>query len=442
MMKTIHSTVNISPNRQSLSEANASIAVPQTGSFWKKMAAYVGPGLMVAVGYMDPGNWATDIAGGARFGYTLLSVILISNLFAMILQHLSLKLGIATGMDLAQACREYFPKRVSMVLWFLAEIAIAACDLAEVLGSAIALNLLFHIPLSVGVVITTLDVLLILYFQNKGFRIIESIVGGLIAVVLMCFVYEVIVSHPEWSQVAGGLIPQKQVITNPGMLYVAIGILGATVMPHNLYLHSSIIQTRAYERTEEGRKSAIRFATIDSTASLGIAFFINAAILILAAATFHSTGNQHVADITDAHHLLDPLLGSRWASVLFAVALLAAGQNATITGTMAGQIVMEGFLNIQLRPWLRQLITRLIAIIPALFVAINYGEHGTSELLVFSQVVLSIQLSFAVIPLIIFTSKRDWMGRFANSRFLSVISWVIAAIIVVLNVYLLIDTFK
>ncbi|WP_428653343.1 Nramp family divalent metal transporter [Runella sp.] len=441
-MKIIQSTINMPLDRQSLSDANGSIAVHQTGSFWKKMSAYIGPGLMVAVGYMDPGNWATDIAGGARFGYTLLSVILISNLFAMLLQHLSLKLGIATGMDLAQACREYFPKKVAVGLWILAEIAIAACDLAEVLGSAIALNLLFHIPLSVGVVITTLDVLLILYFQNKGFRVLESIVGGLIAIVLMCFVYEVIVSNPEWSAVAGGLIPQKQVITNPGMLYVAIGILGATVMPHNLYLHSSIIQTRAYERTEEGRKSAIRFATIDSTASLSIAFFINAAILILAAATFHTTGNQQVADITDAHHLLDPLLGSRWASVLFAVALLAAGQNATITGTMAGQIVMEGFLNLQMKPWVRQLFTRLIAIIPALFVAINYGEHGTSELLVFSQVVLSVQLSFAVIPLILFTNKSDWMGRFVNSRLLSTISWTIAAIIVALNVYLLVDTFK
>jgi manganese transport protein len=426
----------------SLSEVNASIKVPLTKGFWKNMRAYVGPGLMVAVGYMDPGNWATDIAGGARFGYTLLSVILISNLFAMLLQHLSLKLGIATGMDLAQACKAYFPKPVAIMLWLLAEIAIAACDLAEVIGSAIALNLLFGIPLAVGVVITTLDVLLILYFQNKGFRIIESIVGGLIAVVLMCFVYEVIVSNPEWMAVAGGFIPQKEVVANPRMLYVAIGILGATVMPHNLYLHSSIVQTRAYIRSEEGRRSAIHYATIDSTASLGIAFFINAAILILAAATFHNSGNQNVADITDAHQLLDPLLGSKWASVLFAVALLAAGQNATITGTLAGQIVMEGFLNIQLKQWLRQLITRLIAIIPALFVAVQYGEHGSSELLVFSQVVLSAQLSFAVIPLILFTSKRDWMGRFVNSRLLTIVSWAIAVIIVGLNIYLLVDTFK
>lgn len=329
-----------------------------------------------------------------------------------------------------------------MALWILAEIAIAACDLAEVIGSAIALNLLFGIPLAVGVVITTLDVLLILYFQNKGFRIIESIVGGLMGVVFLCFVYELIVSNPNWMALAGGLIPQKQVITDPRILYIGIGILGATVMPHNLYLHSSIVQTRAYPRTDEGRKSAIHYATIDSTASLGIAFFINAAILILAAATFHFSGNQQVADITDAHQLLDPLLGSKWASVLFAVALLAAGQNATITGTLAGQIVMEGFLDIQLKPWLRQLITRLIAIVPALFVAIYYGEHGSSELLVFSQVILSAQLSFAVIPLILFTNKKDWMGRFVNSRLLSGISWVIAAVIVVLNIYLLVDTLK
>lgn len=429
-------------NHLSLSEVNASIKVPLNKSFWKNMRAYIGPGLMVAVGYVDPGNWATDIAGGARFGYTLLSVILISNLFAMLLQHLALKLGIATGMDLAQACKAYFPKPVAMALWILAEIAIAACDLAEVIGSAIALNLLFGIPLAVGVVITTLDVLLILYFQNKGFRIIESIVGGLMGVVFLCFVYELIVSNPNWMALAGGLIPQKQVITDPRILYIGIGILGATVMPHNLYLHSSIVQTRAYPRTDEGRKSAIHYATIDSTASLGIAFFINAAILILAAATFHFSGNQQVADITDAHQLLDPLLGSKWASVLFAVALLAAGQNATITGTLAGQIVMEGFLDIQLKPWLRQLITRLIAIVPALFVAIYYGEHGSSELLVFSQVILSAQLSFAVIPLILFTNKKDWMGRFVNSRLLSGISWVIAAVIVVLNIYLLVDTLK
>jgi manganese transport protein len=427
----------MNPNTQSLSEVHASITVPKTRSFWRKMAAFTGPGLMVAVGYMDPGNWATDIAGGARFGYTLLSVILISNLFAMILQHLSLKLGIATGMDLAQACRAYFSRPVAFGLWILAEIAIAACDLAEVLGSAIALNLLFGIPLAVGVVITTVDVLLILYFQSKGFRIIESIVGGLIAVILMCFLYEVIVSQPAWGAVAQGLIPQTQIVLDGSMLYVAVGILGATVMPHNLYLHSSIVQTRNYERNDAGKREAIWFATIDSTASLAIAFFINASILILAAATFHYSGNRQVADITDAHQLLGPLLGDRWASVLFAVALLAAGQNATITGTLAGQIVMEGFLNLQMKPWLRQLITRLIAIVPALFVSINYGEHGSSELLVLSQVVLSVQLSFAVVPLILFTSKKDWMGRFVNARWLTVLSWGIALIIITLNLFML-----
>ena len=413
------------------------IKIPESGNFWRTLGAYMGPGLMVAVGYMDPGNWATDIAGGSRFGYTLLSVILISNLFAILLQHLSLKLGIATGLDLAQACRAYFPKSVSISLWFLAEIAIAACDLAEVIGSAIALNLLFHIPLTVGVVITTLDVLLILYFQNRGFRVLESIVAGLIAIVLMCFLYEMIVSNPNWGNVIEGLIPQSQVITNPSMLYIAIGILGATVMPHNLYLHSSIVQTRDYPRTDEGKKIAIRFATIDSTASLALAFFINAAILILSAAAFHTSGNYQVADITDAHKLLDSLLGAKFASILFAVALLAAGQNATITGTMAGQIVMEGFLDIKIRPWLRQLITRLIAIVPALFVTIYYGEHGTGELLVLSQVVLSLQLSFAVIPLVWFTSQQQRMGQFKNTRWISMLSWVVTIIIIVLNIYLL-----
>ena len=416
------------------------IKIPESGNFWRTLSAYMGPGLMVAVGYMDPGNWATDIAGGSRFGYTLLSVILISNLFAILLQHLSLKLGIATGLDLAQACRAYFPKSVSISLWILAEIAIAACDLAEVIGSAIALNLLFHIPLTVGVVITTLDVLLILYFQNRGFRVLESIVAGLIAIVFMCFLYEMIVSNPNWGSVIKGLIPQSQVITNPSMLYIAIGILGATVMPHNLYLHSSIVQTRDYPRTDEGKKIAIRFATIDSTASLALAFFINAAILILSAAAFHTSGNYQVADITDAHKLLDSLLGAKFASILFAVALLAAGQNATITGTMAGQIVMEGFLDIKIRPWLRQLITRLIAIVPALFVTIYYGEHGTGELLVLSQVVLSLQLSFAVIPLVWFTSQQQRMGQFKNTRWISMLSWAVTSIIIVLNVYLLKET--
>ena len=425
----------------SLPESYATIHVPEGQGWWKKMAAFIGPGLMVAVGYMDPGNWATDIEGGSRFGYTLLSVILISNLFAMLLQHLSLKLGIATGRDLAQACRDYYSRPVSFVLWILCEIAIAACDLAEVIGSAIALNLLFGMPLAVGVVLTGFDVLLILYFQHKGFRVLESIVGGLIALIMASFIYEMIVSQPSLAGILGGLVPQAKVVTDSTALYIAIGILGATVMPHNLYLHSSIVQTRNFKRDEKGKRSAIKFATIDSTFFLGLAFFVNAAILILSAATFHNNGRFEVADITDAYHLLDPLLGVKWASILFAVALLASGQNSTLTGTLAGQIVMEGFLNLRLKPWLRRLITRLIAIVPALVVAILYGEEGAADLLVLSQVILSMQLSFAVIPLIMFTSDRAKMGVFANTRRLNVISWVVAAIILVLNAYLLWDTF-
>ena len=425
----------------SLPEVYASIDVPEGQGWWKKMLAFVGPGLMVAVGYMDPGNWATDIEGGSRFGYTLLSVILISNLFAMLLQHLSLKLGIATGRDLAQACRDYYSRPVSFVLWILCEIAIAACDLAEVIGSAIALNLLFGMPLPVGVVLTGFDVLLILYFQHKGFRVLESIVGGLIALIMVSFIYEMIVSQPSMIGILGGLVPQAKVVTDSTALYIAIGILGATVMPHNLYLHSSIVQTRNYKRNDVGKRSAIKFATIDSTVFLGLAFFVNAAILILSAATFHENGNFEVADITDAYHLLDPMLGAKWASIMFAVALLASGQNSTLTGTLAGQIVMEGFLNLRLKPWIRRLITRLIAIIPALIVAILYGENGAAELLVLSQVILSMQLSFAVIPLVMFTSDRVKMGAFANTQRLNIISWVVASIILVLNGYLLWDTF-
>jgi manganese transport protein len=424
----------------SLPEVHGSINIPDKGGFWKKFPAFIGPGLMVAVGYMDPGNWATDIAGGAKFGYTLLSVILISNLFAMLLQHLSLKLGIATGRDLAQACRDAYSRPVSFVLWILAEIAIAACDLAEVIGAAVALNLLFSIPLTYGIVITAIDVIFILFLQNKGFRIIEVIVGGLILIILLCFGYEIIVSNPDWFGVAKGLVPSQQIVVNPEMLYIAIGILGATVMPHNLYLHSSIVQTRKIENTTAAKKSAIKFATIDSTGSLFIAFFINAAILIMAAATFHFSNNQHVADITDAYHLLDPLLGVKLAGLFFAVALLAAGQNSTLTGTLAGQIIMEGFLNIKLKPWLRRLITRLIAIIPALIVAIIYGERGTSDLLVLSQVILSLQLSFAVVPLVAFTSSKLKMGEFTNPAWVKYTSWVVAVIIISLNAYLLFDT--
>lgn len=424
----------------SLADVHSSVHVPKDSGFFKTLKAYLGPGLMVAVGYMDPGNWATDIAGGAQFGYRLLSVVLISNLFAILLQHLSLKLGIATGRDLAQACRDHYSRPTAIGLWLLAEIAIAATDLAEVIGSAIALNLLFGLPLTVGILITAVDVLLLLYLQNKGFQAIERIVASLIFLIVGCFGYELIVSQPAMGDVASGLLPRTEIVTNPGMLYIAIGILGATVMPHNLYLHSSIVQTRDFGRDEAGRASAIKFATIDSTVSLFLAFFINAAILILSAATFHFSGNQHVADITDAHRLLDPILGVKLAGILFAVALLASGQNSTLTGTLAGQIVMEGFINLRIKPWLRRLITRLVAIVPALIVAILYGEHGTSELLVFSQVILSLQLSFAVVPLVTFTSDKLKMGRFVNPGWIKVLSWSVAVLIIGLNGYLLWDT--
>ncbi|MCK8494408.1 MULTISPECIES: Nramp family divalent metal transporter [Spirosoma] len=424
----------------SLPDVHSSVHVPKNSGFFRTLMAYFGPGLMVAVGYMDPGNWATDIAGGAQFGYRLLSVVLISNLFAILLQHLSLKLGIVTGRDLAQACRDHYSRPVAVGLWVLAEIAIAATDLAEVIGSAIALNLLFGLPITVGILITALDVLLLLYLQNKGFQTIERIVASLIFLIIGCFGYELFVSRPAVGDVLSGLLPRTEIVTNPAMLYIAIGILGATVMPHNLYLHSSIVQTRDFGRDDEGRQTAIKFATIDSTVSLFLAFFINAAILILSAATFHFSGNQHVADITDAHRLLDPILGVKLAGILFAVALLASGQNSTLTGTLAGQIVMEGFLELRIKPWLRRLITRLVAIVPALIVAILYGEQGTSELLVFSQVVLSLQLSFAVFPLVSFTNDKLKMGRFVNPGWVKVVSWVVAVIIMGLNGYLLWDT--
>ena len=357
----------------SLPEAFSSIKIPITANVWQKMLAFVGPGLMVAVGYMDPGNWATDLAGGAQFGYTLLSVVLISNIMAIILQHLSLKLGVVTGRDLAQACRDHFSKPTTFILWLLCELAIAACDLAEVIGSAIALNLLFGLPLIVGVVLTATDVMIILFLQHKGYRLLEILVASLIVLIGGCFAYEMAIAHPFLPAVLNGLIPKPQIVTNPHMLYIAIGILGATVMPHNLYLHSSIVQTRAYERNDAGKAMAIRFATIDSTAALLCAFFINAAILILSAAAFHGTGHQSVADINDAYRLLTPVLGATFASTLFAVALLASGQNSTLTGTLAGQIVMEGFLNIRLRPWMRRILTRSMAIVPAVIVAVMYG---------------------------------------------------------------------
>jgi len=391
---------------------------------------------------MDPGNWATDLAGGSQFGYTLLSVILISNLMAVLLQGLASKLGIVSGRDLAQACRDHYSPRVNFGLWVLCEIAIAACDLAEVIGTAIALNLLFGIPLAWGVGITALDVLIVLYLQNKGFRVLEALVIALVATVGLCFLFELIVSRPELDGVFRGFVPNPMILRDPEMLYIAIGILGATVMPHNLYLHSSIVQTRKYDLSQEGKREAVRFAFVDSTIALSFALFINAAILIVAAATFHRSGNTQVAEIQDAYQLLTPLLGVGAASIVFALALLASGQNSTLTGTLAGQIVMEGFLNIRIRPWLRRLITRAIAIVPAAIVAILYGESGTAKLLVLSQVVLSLQLSFAVYPLVMFTSDRGKMGEFANSAWLKVLAYLVAFVIAALSAWLLIKTFR
>ncbi|MDP7979546.1 Nramp family divalent metal transporter [Bacillus multifaciens] len=426
----------------SLREVYKSMKVPKKGNSLRKLLAFMGPGYLVAVGYMDPGNWATSLAGGSAYNYTLLSVILISNFMAIILQALSAKLGIVTGRDLAQACRDHFSKPVSFVLWILCELAIAACDLAEVIGAAIALNLLFHVPLVWGVCITSFDILLILLLQNKGFRYIEVIVISLIATISVCFCVELFMSHPQLNEIAKGFIPSKEIIQNPQMLFIALGILGATVMPHNLYLHSSIVQTRNYEDTPKGKREAIKFSTIDSTIALMLALFVNASILILAASAFYQTGHTEVAEIQDAYQLLNPILGSGVASILFAVALLASGQNSTLTGTLAGQIVMEGFLNIRLRPWIRRLITRLIAIIPAVIITLIYGEKGTTDLLVLSQVILSLQLSFAVIPLVMFTSDKKKMGEFTNSLWTKVIAWFIAIVIAILNAYLLFTTFS
>ena len=427
--------------QKSLPEVHKSIPIPAHFSPWRKMLVFAGPGFLVAVGYMDPGNWATDLAGGAKFGYTLLTVILISNFFAMLLQHLALKLGIVTGRDLAQMCRENFSKPTAIFLWLMAEVMIIACDLAELLGSAVALYLLFNIPIIYGVLITAFDVLIILVLQNKGFRYLEAFIITLIATIAVIFLGEIIISSPALIPVLAGFIPTTQVVFNPEMLYIAIGILGATVMPHNLYLHSAIVQTRNYEETPKGKKEAIKFATIDSTFALSLALFVNAAILIVAAATFHFSGYQEVADIEEAYKLLSPLLGVSFASILFAVALLASGQNSTITGTLAGQIIMEGFINLKIKPWLRRMITRLIAIVPAVFFIGIYGSSSVTDLLIFSQVVLSLQLSFAVFPLLYFTGNKKIMGEFANSKILSVLAWIIGIIIAALNLWLLSNIF-
>jgi manganese transport protein len=426
----------------SLPESYRTIPVPKTFSFWRKLLAFSGPGYLVAVGYMDPGNWATDLAGGSAYGYTLLSVVAISSLMAILLQILAARLGIATGRDLAQACRDQYSRPVSFTLWVLCEIAICACDLAEVIGSAVALNLLFKIPLIVGVILTALDVLVVMLLQKRGFRYLEALVIGLIALIGVSFFLEIIFSRPEVIAVFKGLVPTPQIVTNPGMLFIAIGILGATVMPHNLYLHSSIIQTRKYEQNAEGKREAIRFAAIDTTAALTLAFLINAAILIVSAATFYTRGQHGVAEIQDAYKLLSPTLGVGVASTVFALALLASGQNSTLTGTLAGQIVMEGFLNLRLRPWLRRLITRVIAIVPAVIVTALYGSSGVAKLLIFSQVILSVQLSFAVVPLVIFTGDKNRMGEFANPPWLKLLAWLTAAAIAMLNAVLLYYTFR
>jgi manganese transport protein len=417
----------------SLPEAHRSIPVGPNLSWLRKIWAFAGPGYLIAVGYMDPGNWATDLGGGSKFGYTLLSVVLLSSLMAMFLQALSAKLGIATGRDLAQACRDHYSRRTAIVLWVVCELAIAACDLAEVLGSAVALKLLFGLPLLLGVVITAFDVLLVLALQGRGFRIIEAFVVTLIGTIGVCFAYEIFFARPLWLEAAWGFIPRLQILRDKEMLYIAIGILGATVMPHNLYLHSSIVQTRAFGEDERGRREAIKFSVIDSTVALTFALFINAAILALGAAAFHMRGMNDVADIAEAYKLLSPVLGVSLASTLFAFALLASGQNSTLTGTLAGQIVMEGFLQVRLKPWIRRLVTRLIAILPAILVIGIAGEGKLTSLLILSQVVLSFQLPFAVIPLVQFTSERTKMGVFVNSRLTTAVAWIVAAGILFFN---------
>ena len=423
----------------SLPESNATVPVPQGGSWMRRFLAFAGPGYMISVGYMDPGNWATDIAGGSKYGYALLSVVLVSSMLAVLLQGLSARLGIATGRDLAQACRDSYPRPVGVLLWIACELAIIACDLAEVIGTAIALNLLFGLPLVAGALLTALDALLLLLLMQRGFRFLEAFIGALLLVIAGCFAAQVALASPPVAAVLGGFVPHTEVLTNPGMLYVAIGILGATVMPHNLYLHSSIVQTRAYARNDAGKRQAIRWATVDSTVALTLALFVNAAILVVAAAVFHASGHQDVAEIGDAHKLLSPLLGAGVASTLFALALLASGLNSTVTATLAGQIVMEGFLRMRLPQWVRRLVTRAIAIVPVVVVTAIYGERGTSDLLVFSQVALSLQLPFAVVPLVLFVTDRGKMGRFAIGRGMAWLAWGATALIIALNLKLIYD---
>lgn len=429
--------------KPSLPDIFSSVRLTKSPIFWRRVLGFTGPGFLISVGYMDPGNWATDLAGGSRYGYTLLFVIMLSNLMAILLQSLALKLGVATERDLAQACRENYSRPTTVFLWLFAEVAICACDLAEVIGSAIALELLFGIPLLLGVILTGTDVLLILLLQNRGFRYLEALVITLIGTIAVLFGFEVVLSRPEWSAIVYNMfVPSASIVTNREMLYIAIGILGATVMPHNLYLHSSIVQTRDYARTPEGKREAIRFANIDSAVALMLALLVNAAILVVAAAVFHRGGHFEVAEIGDAYKLLTPMLGFTGASTMFALALLASGQNSTITGTLAGQVVMEGFIDIRLAPWLRRLITRTLAIIPTVIVTFFYGERGTADLLILSQVILSMQLSFAVFPLVAFTSDKGKMGEFVNRRWLKQLGYAVAFLIAGLNVWLLVQTFR
>ncbi len=435
---------SVSPSRRpSLPDVFSSVPVSNSPHLWRRALGFIGPGFLISVGYMDPGNWATDLAAGSSFGYKLLFAIMISNLLAILLQGLSVKLGVATERDLAQACREHYSRRINIALWIFAEIAIAACDLAEVIGSAIALQLLFGVPLLAGVLITSLDVLLILLLQNRGFRYLEAVVMVLIATIGVMFAIEIFFSHPQWGAIAWNLlIPSHAILTNGGMLYIAIGILGATVMPHNLYLHSSIVQTRDYPRTSKGKREAIWLANLDSAVALTLALFVNAAILIVAAAVFHRSGHDEVAEIGQAYKLLTPLLGVAGASTMFAVALLASGQNSTVTGTLAGQVVMEGFLNLKLPPWQRRLLTRLLAIVPTVIVTALWGMSGTARLLILSQVILSMQLSFAVFPLVAFTGSREKMGEFVNGIGLRILGWSSAVFIAALNGWLLIQVFR
>jgi manganese transport protein len=423
----------------SLSEVFGSIRTRPTGSFWRKLAAFLGPGYLVAVGYMDPGNWATSLAGGSKFGYALLAVALVSNIMAILLQALCARLGIGAGRDLAQACRDAFPRWASWPLWVVSEIAICATDLAEVIGTAIGLNLLFGIPLELGVIITALDVFLILWLQNIGFRWIEALIVTLLGVIAVCFAIQIAMANPDWRAVIVGFAPTVEIVKNPDMLYLAIGIIGATVMPHNLFLHSGVVQTRRFGESVEDKREAIKLATIDSTVALMFALLINASILILAAATFNKTGQTDVSELGEVHKLIAPLLGSGWAPTLFAIALLCCGLNSTVTATLAGQIVMEGFIDIRLPPWARRLTTRAIAIIPAAAVTIWYGEAGTAKLLILSQVILGLSLPFAIVPLVMFTANRAKMGAFVAPRWLTWVTGLIAAILIVLNIKLLYD---